>query len=171
MRFLAAILLLGVAGSALGSEALPAMVCRAEQVGGFHDYPGGEEVYEPALFHPRTFTLEQNAVFMMNLAEGEGNVDLYLTLQSTVPADSDGGGQQQEITELECRRVRGPDDGYGYSCVNLPPSEMLLINARSLRYTRTAVGGWTFAGAAGTQNGDSIFVEYGQCEPLDSRKP
>jgi hypothetical protein len=40
---------------------------------------------------------------------------------------------------------------------------MLLINAQSLRFTRTAVGGWTFSDAADSRNGDSIFVEYGQC--------
>jgi len=50
--------------------------------------------------------------------------------------------------------------------VNLPPSEMLLINVESLRFTRTAVGGWTFAGASDARGGDSIFVEYGQCEVL-----
>ncbi|MEM8767795.1 MAG: hypothetical protein AAGE43_10150, partial [Pseudomonadota bacterium] len=57
----------------------------------------------------------------------------------------------------------GADQSYGYSCVNVPPSEMILINAQTLRYTRTAVGGWTFAGATEALNGDSIFVEYGQC--------
>jgi hypothetical protein len=103
-------------------------------------------------------------VFMMNLAADEGNVDLYLTLQTEVPGDDDEGtASQLEATELECRRVRGADHSYGYSCVNLPPSEMLLINAQSLRFTRTAVGGWTFTGASDKQTGDSIFVEFGQC--------
>ena len=144
---------------------LPAMVCTAEQTGGFHDYPGGEETYEPALFHPQTFTLEENLVFMMNLASGEGNADLYLTMVRRLkPAEPDGE-VVQESTELECRQVRGADASVGYSCVNLPPSEMLLINAASLRFTRTAVGGWTFAGATEAHGGDSIFVEYGQCEP------
>ena len=41
---------------------------------------------------------------------------------------------------------------------------MILINSATLRFTRTAVGGWTFAGATESLNGDSIFVEYGQCE-------
>ena len=140
--------------------ALPRMQCIAEQTGGFHDYPEAGEAYEPALFHPRSFSLEENVVFMLNLAEEEGAPDLYLTLSSV---SEDG---TLEETELECRGVRGVGDARGYSCVNLPPSEMLLINASSLRFTRTAVGGWTFAGANDRSNGDSIFVEYGQCTPI-----
>ena len=140
--------------------ALPRMQCIAEQTGGFHDYPEGEEPSEPALFHPRLFSLEENIVFMLNLAEEEGAPDLYLTFSSVSEDDT------LEETELECRRVRGAGDASGYSCVNLPPSEMLLINASSLRFTRTAVGGWTFAGATDRSNGDSIFVEYGQCTPV-----
>lgn len=158
-------------------EKLPDVICKAEQTGGFHDYPGGEEAYEPALFHPRTFTLEENLVFMMNLAAEEGNVDLYLTMThhltgaNGAATDSDPAAGRDlvpgsEITELECRRVRGANDSSGFSCANLPPSEMLLINAQTLRYTRTAVGGWTFAGAAREHNGNSIFVEYGQCQPV-----
>ena len=151
----------GRARFALALLVLP--VCIAEQTGGFHDYPGGEESLEPALFHPRTFSLEENLVFMMNLAADERNVDLYLTLQTEIPGVDEDTESQLEATELECRRVRGADDSYGYSCVNLPPSEMLLINAQSLRFTRTAVGGWTFTGASDQQTGDSIFVEFGQC--------
>ncbi len=49
------------------------------------------------------------------------------------------------------------------ACVTISLLLMILINAQTLRYTRTAVGGWTFAGAAGELNGDSIFVEYGRC--------
>ena len=95
---------------------------------------------------------------MLNLTPGEGGVDLYLTLET-------GAEEEAQTTELECRRVRGADQSVGYSCVNLPPSEMLLINAGTLRFTRTSVGGWTFAGASETAGGDSIFVEYGTCRP------
>jgi len=145
-------------------DSLPGVVtCTAEQTGGFHDYPGADESYEPALFHPRTFTLEENQVFMMNLAVEEGNADLYLTMVRRLPSENPDWEETIDTTELECRRVRGANDAQGYSCVNLPPSEMLLINARSLRFTRTAVGGWTFSGASEAHNGDSIFVEYGQC--------
>ena len=149
---------------------LPAVRCAAEQTGGFHDYPGDGESYEPALFHPQSFSLEENIVLMMNLGGGEGNgpgagakVDLYLTMTRTLPATAEMP-ETVETSELECRQVRGADQSYGYSCVNVPPSEMILINAESLRYTRTAVGGWTFAGATEALNGDSIFVEYGQCQ-------
>ena len=135
------------------------MRCIAEQTGGFHDYPADGELYEPALFHPSAFSLTENVVFMLNLADEEGAPDLYLTLAMT-----DEAGVIEE-TELECRRVRGTGAASGYSCVNLPPSEMLLINAQTLRFTRTAVGGWTFTGASSEVNGDSIFVEYGQCTP------
>ncbi len=143
---------------------LPALHCIAEQTGGFHDYPEEGERYEPALFHPQPFRLETNPVFMMNLAGDERNADLYLTLTRELPGAD--GGTAEETTELECRRVRGANGSDGFSCVNLPPSEMLLLNAQSLRFTRTAVGGWTFAGATGTHEGDSIFVEYGQCEVI-----
>jgi len=148
-----------------GTAELPAMHCMAEQTGGFHDYAGGAERYEPALFHPQSFRLETNLVFMMNLAGEERNADLYLTMTRELKGPD--GDPAVETSELECRRVRGASDAYGFSCVNLPPSEMLLINAQSLRFTRTSVGGWTFAGATDAHEGDSIFVEYGQCEALD----
>ncbi|MCZ6642888.1 MAG: hypothetical protein O7F71_15025 [Gammaproteobacteria bacterium] len=135
-------------------ENFPAVSCIAEQTGGFHDHPEPGEVYEPALFHPNAFTLEENLIFLVNLGTGEGRPDLYLTLRTSDARE----------TELECRRVRGSFGATGFSCVNKPPSEMLLINRDSLRFTRTAVGGWTFVGAADSHNGDSIFVEYGTCQ-------
>lgn len=134
-------------------ENFPALSCIAEQTGGFHDHPEPGEEYEPALFHPEAFTLEENVIFMVNLKTDEGGPDLYLTLRATDARE----------TELECRQVRGSFGATGFSCVNKPPSEMLLINRDSLRFTRTAVGGWTFVGASDNHNGDSIFVEYGTC--------
>lgn len=131
------------------------LACTADQTGGFHDYPDDEESYVPALFNSTPFRLDENVVFMTNLPERPG-VDLYVTLTA---------GEDPVTTELECRHVRGVDGSPGYSCVNIPPSEMLLINRDSLRFTRTSVGGWTFAGATATQSGDSIFVEYGTCQP------
>ena len=142
-------------------DSLPPLDCTPEQTGGFHDYPGGEEIYEGALFHPSPFGLEENLIFMLNLGGEEGAPDLYLTM--TMEYKAGDGSVTPNQTELECRRVRGVGGSVGYSCVNLPPSEMLLINASTFRFTRTAVGGWTFAGAADKTNGDSIFVEYGQC--------
>jgi hypothetical protein len=147
------------AGAAIaGPLPLPTMSCKAEQTGGFHDYPDDDERYEPALFHPSGFVLEENTVLMLNLDPGSGGPDLYLIMRTADDAES----------ELECRQVRGANNALGYSCVNTPPSEMLLINGETLRFTRTAVGGWTFAGASESVAGDSIFVEYGECVPTDS---
>lgn len=131
------------------------LACMAEQTGGFHDYPDDDAGYQPALFNATPFRLDENRVFMVNLADQPG-VDLFVSLTS---------GEDAVTTELECRRVRGVDGSLGYSCVNLPPSEMLLINRDTLRFTRTAVGGWTFAGATEAASGDSVFVEYGTCTP------
>jgi hypothetical protein len=140
---------------------LPSLRCEAEQTGGFHDYPGEQEEYEPALFNPGRFFLEENVVFMLNLPVGNGAPDLYLVMRV----------EGELETELACRRVRGADGAMGYSCVNTPPSEMLLINRETLRFTRTAVGGWTFAGATESLSGDSIFVEYGACVADDDQAP
>lgn len=132
--------------------------CLADQTGGFHDYPDDAESYQPALFNSTSFRLEENRVFMLNLADQPG-VDLFVTLTA---------GEDPVTTELECRQVRGADGSQGYSCVNIPPSEMLLINRETLRFTRTAVGGWTFAGATERHSGDSVFVEYGTCSPAEA---
>jgi hypothetical protein len=131
------------------------LACLADQTGGFHDYPDDDQSYAPALFNATPFRLEENQVFMLNLAREPG-VDLFVTLTS---------GEDPVTTELECRQLRGADGSLGYSCVNIPPSEMLLINRDTLRFTRTAVGGWTFAGPTEEFSGDSIFVEYGTCRP------
>jgi len=145
------------AGDGVAPPSFPTIRCNAEQTGGFHDYPGEGEHYEPALFHPSTFVLEENVVFMRNLDLGNGGPDLYLVMRA----------QDSTESELQCRQVRGADNALGYSCVNTPPSEMVLINGETLRFTRTAVGGWTFSGARESLSGDSIFVEYGSCTPLE----
>jgi hypothetical protein len=136
---------------------LPTMSCSAQQTGGFHDYPDDAEGYLPALFHASSFVLEENVLFMLNLDPGTGGPDLYLIMRDP----------QGDESELQCRRVRGADDAMGYSCVNTPPSSMLLVNADTLNFTRTAVGGWTFSGASESTTGNSIFVEYGNCVPVD----
>jgi hypothetical protein len=138
---------------------LPPLSCEAEQTGGFHDYPGEDEKYEAALFNPSRFFLEENVVFMLNLPVGNGAPDLYLVMRA----------DEELETELACRQVRGADGAMGYSCVNTPPSEMLLINRETLRFTRTAVGGWTFVGASESLAGDSIFIEYGACVAGDEQ--
>jgi len=156
------------AASASGEPAallatLPPLDCVADQTAGFHDFPADGERYEPRLFHPQAFRLSENTVFMLNLLESERRADLYLTLELPAAADTAAAEAEGPATELECRQVRGADGSTGYSCVNLPPSEMLLINARTLRFTRAAVGAWTFAEPNAAEAGDSIFVEYGQC--------
>lgn len=143
------------AATAGDAGGLPALECVADQTGGFHDYPDDDDSYVPALFNSTPFRLEENVVFMTNLPEQPG-VDLFVTLTA---------GEDPVTTELECRQVRGIDGSPGYSCVNIPPSEMLLINRQTWRFTRTAVGGWTFAGATAAESGESIFVEYGTCRP------
>jgi hypothetical protein len=150
------------AQSTESTATLPPLHCQPIQTGGFHDYPEGEEVYEPALFHARSFDLEVNLLFMLNLQPEPGSPDLYLTMRRTT--EKAEAADAFEHTELECRGVRGIGNVKGFSCVNVPPSELLLINAETLRFTRAAVGGWTFAGAAGDLNGDSIFIEYGACD-------
>ena len=120
-----------------------------------HDYPGGAELYHASVFFENTFELRENMLFMEHLLGDEApRVGLYLTL-----ATEDG-----TETEFECRPVRGGGDE-GFSCVNNPPSEMLLINPARGRFTRGALGGWTFYGAREEQHGTSLFVEYGECAP------
>lgn len=145
-------------GAAPAVGAFLPLDCVADQTGGFHDYPDDDESYGPALFNSTRFRLEENQVFMLNLGQQPG-LDLYISLTS---------GDDPVTTELECRQVRGIDQSPGFSCVNIPPSEMLLINRDTFRFTRTAVGGWTFAGATESHGGDSIFVEYGTCVPADA---
>jgi hypothetical protein len=137
-----------------GEAAFLPLDCHADQAGGFHDHPDDDEGYVPVLFHPVAFHLEENRVFMLNLGD-RTDVDLFITMTSL-------GEDGPQTSELECRQVRGLDGTPGYSCVNIPPSEMLLINRGTLRFTRTAVGGWTFAGGS-APGGESIYVEYGTC--------
>ncbi len=137
----------------VGGLTLPdKMSCTAAQTAGFHDYPHNEESYEPVVFFESDFALEVNNVLTQHLAAGSG-VDVYLTLSA-----------DDKLVELSCVRIRGLKDARGISCSNSPPAELLLINLDNLRFTRTAIGGWAFAGAAENTAGDSIYVEYGQCE-------
>ncbi len=138
--------------------------CKAGKTVGMHQYPTSDiEDYMPAVFSEQTFDLRENTLFMRHLlGERErGEIDerggyadtpepvrLYVTMAS-------GDGVE---TELECRPVRGTGDNRGYSCVNNPPSEMLLINPARGRYTRSAIGGWAFYAPEA-----SLFVEYGNC--------
>lgn len=131
----------------------PALVCAAVQTAGFHDFPHNEEAYEPVSFFESSFELRINRVLMRH-RDPDAGVDLFLTLRD-----------EDERAELECRRVRGAGAAEGLSCSNLPPSELLLLNTANLRFTRTSIGGWTFAAATENMAGDSIYVEYGSCAP------
>ena len=122
-----------------------------------HDHPGGPEVFEPAVFVASEFALRENALFMEHLLDAEDATPaLYLTMTAK-------GGDE---TEFECRTVRGAGGVTGYSCVNNPPAEILLLNPERGRFTRSAVGGWTFNAAH--DRGASLFVEYGVCRAAAS---
>ena len=137
---------------------LPAS-CKAVQTVGMHDYPGAEERYHASVFFEGAFELRENLLFMEHLLGQDAvPVALYVTLSV-----EDGGE-----TEFECRPVRGGGGSEGFSCVNNPPSEMLLVNPVRGRFTRAAAGGWTFYGAREEQEGASLFVEYGRCVPMAS---
>ena len=155
--------LLAVAAAGPGWSAEPAdwlpASCKAEQTVGMHDYPGAEERYHASVFFEGAFELRENLLFMEHLLGQDGApVGLYVTL-------SGAGGAE---TEFECRPVRGGAGNEGFSCVNNPPSEMLLVNPVRGRFTRAAIGGWTFYGAREEQHGASLFVEYGRCVPMAS---
>ena len=90
----------GVAAEETAGAAFPAVLCTPEQTGGFHDHPEGEETYEPALFHPRQFELNENLVFMMNLTEA-GGPDLYLTMR--VPGEE--GAESPAMVASACELV------------------------------------------------------------------
>ena len=157
---------------ALPAEAvdwLPA-TCKAGQTVGMHQHSGSvDETYAPAVFTEQTFDLRENALFMRHLldqqgetqarqrgglAPGPGRVQLYVTMTSADGAE----------TEFDCRAVRGAAGNEGYSCVNNPPSEMLLINPARGRFTRSSIGGWAFYAPQA-----SLFVEYGTCtEPAQN---
>ena len=124
------------------------MTCTAEQTAGFHDYPHNAEAYEAVIFYESAFSLSMNKALNAHLTE----FDVYLMLEDDA-----------HVAELQCRLVRGLRDSRGLSCSNVPPSDLLLLNLDSLRFTRTAIGGWTFSGAHESSAGESIFVEYGYC--------
>lgn len=127
------------------------LTCTAVQTAGFHDFPHNDEHYEPVSFFESSFELKVNRVLLRHLKPGT-DADLYLTL-----IDED------DHIELKCRQIRGTGGATGVSCANIPPSELLLVNTENLRFTRTSIGGWTFAAAAENTAGDSIYVEYGTC--------
>ena len=137
--------------AAAGADWLP-LSCTASQTVGMHDHPGTPEAFDPAVFVASEFALRENALFMEHLRNAE---DAAPALFVTMTANSG------DETEFECRKVRGAGGATGYSCVNNPPAEILLLHPDRGRFTRSAVGGWTFP--ATQEGGASLFVEYGVC--------
>jgi len=146
--------------------------CEALQTAGLHDYAGAPEDYEPSTFMESEFELRINTVLTRHLAANstgaaEATPDLFLTMRP----------RNENPVELRCRQVQGRGGELGYSCTNTPPSELLLINPANLRFTRTSIGGWTFADsdpkaasdstaspdASANLGSDSLYVEYGSC--------
>ena len=125
--------------------------CSANQTAGFHDFANTAESYEPVAFYEGEFTLKINRALMRHRDPADG-VDLYVTVFD-----------EEDQAELSCRYILGVGGDPGISCTNAPPSELVLINTKNLRYTRTSIGGWTFASARHNEAGDSIYVEYGSC--------
>ena len=150
--------------------------CEALQTAGLHDYAGAPEDYEPSTFMESEFELRINTVLTRHLAANstgaaEATPDLFLTMRP----------RNENPVELRCRQVQGRGGELGFSCTNTPPSELLLINPANLRFTRTSIGGWTFADsdskpdskpesestvssdASANLGSDSLYVEYGSC--------
>jgi hypothetical protein len=146
-------LVLPVQGVLAAMDGLPnRLQCTAKQTAGFQDYPHNEEAYESVVFFESAFVLTRNEVLMKHLA-AQSPYDAFLTLE-----------HEQQLVELQCRAIRGARSQRGLSCSNVPPSELLLLNLENLRFTRTSIGGWTFTGADESTAGESIYVEYGQCD-------
>lgn len=140
---------------------LPAHCVPVDTVG-FHD--GVEETGEPTekfeivQFASTPFVLRRNETLGLLLGEEDESL-LYLTLEMT---------EEPDFFELTCREVVGASREPGYSCINTPPSDILLINPKSMRFSRSAIGSWTFQSQRDIESGSSLFVQMGQCYSLDS---
>ena len=126
------------------------MACRAVQTAGFHEFPPADN-YQSVVFVNDVFDLRLNRV----LTEGLDDGDVYLTLST-----------EKDLVELRCRQVAGAGRGRGLSCHDEPPAQFLLLNEKTLRFSRSAIGGWTFRSTRSDAEGDSIFVEIGQCDAV-----
>ncbi len=103
------------------------------------------------VFFESKFELHVNRVLMSHLVESTP-YDLFLTLH-----------HDDKVVELQCAQLRGTGNSIGVSCSSQPPADMLLLNLGNLRFTRTAIGGWTFSGTDPQSSGESSYVEYGRC--------
>lgn len=135
------------------------LYCEAKQTVGLHDFAEEEalEEYELIRFFESKFELRENKTFNELMGQEDGKFFLSMKLQDS-----------EEISEFTCDTVRGRNGQEGLSCRNTPPSEIIMINKASLRFTRSAVGAWTFFTPSDHDTGASLFVEYGQCETIET---
>lgn len=151
-----ALLILASSQPITGSDELfVPLMCRADTTVGLHDAHEEDDVqetYEARMFNTSTFTLVENRTFRDLLADED--VDLYLTLRD---------GQTKVTFEYSCRKIRGWNQRQGYSCANSPPTEILAIDPKTLRFSRASVGAWTFYTANDLSDSAVLFVEKGVC--------
>ena len=140
---------------------LPARCVPLETIG-FHDTPEEDadviESFNPVKFKSTPFTLRTNETLGELLAD-TGDTQLFISMQME---------QSAEIFEFACKEVLGANREPGLSCLNTPPSDILMINPKSMRFSRAAIGSWTFQSDAALRDGSSLFVEMGQCYSLET---
>ena len=143
-----------------GYSWLPTRCVPLETIG-FHDEPEAEgdsvEAFSPAKFKSTPFTLRENKT-LASLLDDADDVNLFLTMQME---------ETNELFEFSCKNVLGANREPGFSCVNTPPSDILMLNPKSLRFSRAAIGSWTFQSETSLLAGSSLFVEMGQCYSLE----
>ena len=126
---------------------------------GLHDFVEEDteavEAYELTYFFESKFELRENKTFNEMMGEAENKFFVSMKMDNS-----------EEISEFTCEEVRGRGGQAGFSCLNTPPSEILMINPATLRFTRSAIGSWTFFTPSDHETGASLFVEYGQCRRL-----
>lgn len=138
------------------------LICTADTTVGLHDAyqeDDSAETYDPRVFLSSEFKLEENRTFRDLLADED--VDLYLTLHDV---------KTDVAIEFSCKSVEGRGQRSGYSCVNSPPTEMLAMDPKTLRFSRASVSGWTFYTAEDLKDSAVLFVEKGTCEQASSAR-
>ena len=131
--------------------------CTAHRTVGLHDYDEGHEVplelYEARIFLSSEFSIAENRTFGLLL--DEPHIALYLTLTPK------GSTEQHEYS---CKLVKGHGARGGYSCTNIPPTDIFTIDPETKRFSRASTGAWTLYTSDDTDTGASLFVEVGTCE-------
>ncbi len=144
-----------------GDSWLPTRCVPLETIG-LHDEPEVEgdpvEAFGPAKFKSTPFMLRENKTLAALLDDAD-DVNLFITMQME---------ETNELFEFSCNTVLGANREPGYSCVNTPPSDILMLNPKSLRFSRAAIGSWTFQSETNLRTGSSLFVEMGQCYSLET---